>query len=63
MFQNVEKENPELYSQIAKKAEDVSIDDFAMYKMAAITGEKIMAGHQEKIKQAKYVSDTGKAEA
>lgn len=62
MFQNVEKENPELYSQIAKKAEDVSIDDFAMYKMAAITGEKIMAGHQEKIKQAKYVSDTGKAE-
>ena len=62
MFQNVEKENPELYSQIAKKAEDVSIDDFAMYKMAAITGEKIMTGHQEKIKQAKYVSDTGKAE-
>ena len=62
IFQNVGKENPEVYSQMEKRAENVSVDDVAIYRMAAITGGDIMAGHQEKIKQAKYVSDTGEAE-
>lgn len=62
IFQNVGKENPEIYSQMEKRAENVSVDDVAIYRMAVITGGDIMAGHQEKIKQAKYVSDTGKAE-